>query len=100
MHGDPDGGSEVEAQIAALERLLEGAADGGGHPHRERLAGATDEDGELVATEASNGRVHAEHLAKTGGHLLQDQVPGVMAERVVDVLEPVEIHQKDGGRFL
>src|SRR4051795_9853813 len=57
------------------------------------------EDAELVAAEAGDGVARVEQLGEPAGHLAQDLVAVVVAERVVDVLEAVEVdeHHDDGA---
>ena len=52
-------------------------------------------DGELVAAHARDGVGLAHQRAQPVGHHLQQLVAGGMAQRVVDVLEVVEVEQVD-----
>ena len=64
-----------------------------------RVAGVAQQHRELVAAEARDG-VGLAHQRGAGGAptSLQHQVADVVAERVVDVLEAVEVHQQHGQR--
>ena len=53
----------------------------------------------LVAAEPADGRVLVERGADAAGDEAQHFVAGVVAERLVDVLEPVEVHQQHTDRF-
>jgi len=53
---------------------------------------------ELVTAEARQQVPFAQRLGKALRHHLQEQVPVVVAEGVVDLLEPVEVHQQHGDR--
>ena len=57
--------------------------------------GASYKDGELVAAQPGNGVGRCELRAESRSDLAQQPVPVVMAEGVVDLLEPVEVHQQD-----
>ena len=62
-----------------------------------RLVGAAvgQQDGELVAAEAGDRGAVAHALAQRVGHLADQLVAGAVAERVVDVLEAVDVEQHD-----
>ena len=59
-----------------------------------------DQDAELVAAEAGDHLVLLERGAQALGDLLQETVAGVVAERVVDLLEVIEVDQHDGRRTI
>ena len=61
-----------------------------------RLGDADLHDGELVAAHAGDGVGLAHQRAQPIGHQLQQLVAGRMAQRVVDVLEVVEVEQVGG----
>ena len=50
--------------------------------------------GELVAAEPGERVAAAQRAAQPGGDLAQQPVAVVVAERVVDLLEPVEVDQQ------
>ena len=51
--------------------------------------------GELVAAEPADGVAGADRAAQPGGDLPQQLVAGRVAERVVDLLEAVEVAEED-----
>ena len=78
----------------ARERVLQAAGELGGHP---AVGQPAQEHGELVAAEPRE-RVAAAHDAlQARGDLLQQAVAGVVAERVVDLLEAVEVDEQQRG---
>ena len=52
---------------------------------------------ELVAAQPGHRVAAPQHLAQARPHLAQQQVAGVVAERVVDLLEAVEVDQQQRG---
>ena len=56
------------------------------------------EDGELLAAEAGEQVTGAQHRLQPGGHHAQQVVPGGVAECVVDLLELVQVQQRQGQR--
>ena len=82
-------GHLVTIEVEWLRQLLDDAS--GQLAGRFGLhAGSLQED-EFIATDARHGVAFAEIAEQPLGNLLQQQVPGPVAERVVDVLEAVEI---------
>ena len=51
------------------------------------------QQGELVASQTGDGVDLAHDVAKSGAELSQKLVPGVVPERVIDLLELVEIQE-------
>ena len=64
-----------------------------------RVAHLLQHDDELVAAESRDGVAGAQRARQPRRHLLQDLVADVVAERVVDVLESIEVeeHQRHAG---
>ena len=58
---------------------------------------AREQDAELVAAEAGDGVGLAQRVPQPARDLLEQQVAHVMAERVVDLLEVVEVHDHHHG---
>ncbi len=56
-----------------------------------------DEGGELVAAEAGGGVPGPYGVLEAAGGLDEQFVAGLVAEPVVDALEPVEVDVEDGG---
>ncbi len=55
-----------------------------------------DDQRELVTSETGHRGLLADRAQQALGHLAEEPVPDCMAQRVVDVLEPVEVEQDDG----
>jgi len=96
--GDADAGADVGDLLADGD----GGDDGGGEPFHEEDRGAVvgarfQQDGELVAAEPRDGRVGGGAAAQAAGGGDQGDVPGGVAEAVVDRLEAVEVDEEDGG---
>ena len=56
-------------------------------------------DDELVAGESRDGVDVSDHPPHPLGHLHEDAIAGLMAERVVDRLEPVEVDEEHRYRI-
>ena len=99
--GDADAGVDLERQALDRERLAQlgeqPLGDGAGLVMRGQVG---DQDAELVAAEAGDHLVLLERQPQSLGDLLQETVAGVMAERVVDLLEVIEVDQHDGRRTI
>ena len=54
--------------------------------------------GELVAAEARDGVAGPDDRLELARHLDEQLVTGIVAEAVVDVLEPVEVEERDADR--
>ena len=74
-----------------LEQLL-------GGEQRAVEVGERQEDGELVAAEPRHGVGLAQRRAQPRRDALQDAVAGMVAERVVDLLEAVQVEQQQRER--
>ena len=80
-----------------LERVLERDADPAPDVRRPREPGAGQQQRELVAAEAGDEpAARRPPPAGAAPRLASRQVAGVMAERVVEVLEAVEVDHRDG----
>ena len=99
-----DGGSEAGGDDrgstgqddGALERALnrvDAVADGAVIGERGG------EDNELVSAKAGEGVGRVEGVAEVAGDLAQDLVAGMVSERIVDLLEAVEVEQQQGERW-
>src|SRR5690606_1665114 len=102
--GDADGG--VDPDIVAVDEagLGEGGSEAVGELHEVALAGlvvagavADDQGRELVAAEPGRGVALADGVVESAGGLHQQLVAGLVADRVVDALEAVEVDEEDGG---
>ncbi len=85
-------GSQVDRQVERRVHLL------GASSHRLAAGDVADEDGELVAAEPRQHVAGAHEARQSGGDLLQQAVTVLVAERVVDLLEVVEVYQHEGGQ--
>ncbi len=54
------------------------------------------DNGKLVPSQAANQVILPQQAGKTGCHLLQQLVPGLMSQAVIDILEPVKIKVAQG----
>ncbi len=80
-----------------VERLVESTAQRGGHAQRVLASDrAFENDAELVASSACQRIDATDALAKLRRDLPQQLVAGVVAERVVDLLETVEVDGEEG----
>jgi hypothetical protein len=97
-----DAGARREVELAALDdvrrpelaqQVLRDRCGVG------RIAHFLQHHDELVAAEPRHGVAAAQRPRQPRRHLLEDLVADVVAERVVDVLEPVEVeeHQRHAG---
>ena len=96
-HGDADRGADDD--VVAVDRI--GRADGGDDAagdrlQRIRIGGADGDDGEFVAAEPRDQIVAAHHAAQALGDVEDELVADVVAERVVDVLEVIEVDVEHG----
>ena len=93
---DADRGLDVEREALEHERTREGRGDLAGHAQgRVRICSSGQKHGELVATETGNRVDIAQHAAEARPDRLQDQIAVSMPERIVDLLEPIEIHDQE-----
>ena len=90
-HRDADRGLHRDRQLVELERARERLVD----PLRGRGGGrlVAQDHPELVAAETGDGRVPHDRL-HARADLLQELVAGVVAERVVQFLEAVEVDRQ------
>ena len=93
--GDADAGGDEHVALAERERLAEHAEQALGERHRRALrAGGGVEHHVLVAREAGHGGALGHGVAQPLGDHHEHLVAGGVAERVVDVLEPVEVDEE------
>ena len=99
--GDAGGGGDREPAAGELERLGERVEQVAGHLRGGLGRGAgLEQHGELVAAEAGGGVARGEPLGEPAGADAQQLVARGMAERVVDLLEVVEVEEEDGEALL
>ena len=97
-HRNPDRARQRGRLVGQAEGHQERLPDPGQHRHRleGRMRGVeTRQDHhELVAAQARNGIGLADGRGEALGHRLQQLVAGIVAERVVDALEMVEVEEQ------
>ena len=94
---DADARLHLEREAVDRERLLERGAQLPGDGHRGlRVHHLREEDAELVAAQPRDRVALTEALREPEADLLQQLVAARMAERVVDLLEAVEVHDHHG----
>ena len=95
--GDADAASDVDRGVGDAERPIEGRQQRARHLLGTHGAGTVQEYGEFVAAQARDGVLSLEHIAEARADLLQEQVAILMAEGVVNFLEPVEVDHQQGN---
>ena len=91
-HRNADTGADDDVVAADhVGRADRGNDAAGDRLQRIRIRGAMGDDGELVAAEAGHQIVAAHDVAQPLGDVEDELVADVMAERVVDVLEVIEV---------
>ena len=113
VHGNVGAADELTGVVSVLgrQRDADACVDGDGDAtdrgrqldapshrmgERDGLVGGrrSEDERELVPFESRDGRT-TRHFDDSVGEIAQELVPGVVAERVVDLLEPVEIDEHD-----
>ena len=94
-HGDADAGADLDQMIVDLVAFAQAVDDAAGKARRilVRLDVLLEHD-EFVAAEASDEILRPQHFAQAVGDRAQQLVAAGMAERVVDLLELVEIDEQ------
>ena len=94
---DADAGADADVAAVDLERLAQHLDNA----LRQQLGGlalvalAGLDDGEFVAAEPGQHVGFAQQRFQTGRHFDQQRVAGGMAERIVDLLEAIEVQQAE-----
>ena len=97
--GNPEARGAPQLTVAVAERLGEPCQHLPAYQQGiVRLRQILEEDGELVAAEPGHGVGAATVADQATRHLAKEPVAGVMAQRVVDALEVVEVERDDGKR--
>ncbi len=92
-----DARAHVDLDAVDLERLFECERDVfGDHDRVLRVRQTGQHDAELVAAEPRDGVLGAEPLGDPGADLVEQLVARLVPERVVDLLEAVEVEQQRG----
>ena len=97
---DPDASVDDQRAIAEEKRLLEILEDLARGQLRTRDVRDRQQHGELVAAEPRHGVGLPQCPPQSSGHLLQHAIARVMPQRVVDLLEPVEVEDEERQRLL
>ena len=102
--GDADAGGDGDRGVVIaldLERLAQDVEDAFGDQLRPGVeAGTFDQHDELVAAQPTDGIAVAQHGGQSHRDRLEQLVAGTVPERVVDVLETVEVDEQRGGRHV
>ena len=96
--GDAEAGADAERAVIDDARLLDFLQQLLRGEQRAVEIGERQQDGELVAAEPRDGVGLAQRRAEPRGDALQHAVAGMMSERVVDLLEAVQIEQQQRER--
>src|SRR5262249_34750908 len=97
-HGNTDRSADIDAVSADDEWRADRREDAFGYRlQRIIVRGADHDDGKLVAAEAGNEIVVAHDLTQAPRDVENELVADVMAERIVAVLEVIEIDIEHGG---
>ena len=95
--GNAHRGGDGQVMAADFEIAGKNAGDVARDHFRLDAADAGADQHELVAAETRDMAAPVERTGQPFGHLAQKLVADDMAQRVVDFLEPVEVHPQDGG---
>ena len=93
--GNPGTGSQCHQTAVEVERVTEVRDDALCGGDRCGSAGAREQDCELVPAEPGHGVGAADQVDQATADLDQERIPRFMAQRVVDVLETVEVDEYD-----
>jgi hypothetical protein len=100
-HGDADAGRDVDHLVGNHEsrfaRLLNLPGELRG---RRQVSRAPGQDRELVPTQSRDHVSLAQYGNQPLGDLLEHQVALIVVERVIDLLEPIQIHHHDRPRLV
>jgi hypothetical protein len=99
VDGDADTGVQAEHDRVEGQRLLQGGPQFLGDRRGSLRGRAGDQHGELVAARAGHGVDVPQRLLEPRPHLTEELVSVMVAEGVVDVLEPVQVQQQQDGRL-
>ena len=97
IDADAHAGGDRHLPVAELQRRRQGFRDAGRNPRRAIRIAIRQHDHELVATQTSEDVARPNFPAQPLRQFDQQLVAGRMSERIVDVLEMIEIeeHQRD-----
>ncbi len=99
--GDADAGGDAGPLAIEVERGPDAVQDPlGDLNHGRRLGQLGQHDREFVAAQAAQAVARPQNLPQALGDLDQQEIAGVMAEAVIDLLEAVQVEQQQGSRGL
>jgi hypothetical protein len=90
---------DLDRDIAQQERGLQCVGDLVRHTDRAGVSTGEERDCELVAAQTRHGVAVAESLLQPAADLDEEVVAEVMAQRVVDLLEAIEVHHDHPDQF-
>lgn len=90
-HRDTDGGRDRNELAVDRKRLLECRRDTMCQKHIAVGLGRKTQNGEFVAAETGQKVIAPESRRQPLGHSLNELVAGLMPQRIVDVLEPIDV---------
>lgn len=95
-HGDADAGAHFGIACFQAEWQVQHFDDGLGRSCHLAGAAIPDDDAELVTGQPGDGVLQPYGAAQAFGHVHQQFVAGLVAQRIVDVLETVQVQQQGG----
>jgi len=97
IHGNADAHRHRHFMALQVEGLAHRFADLVDHAHGMlRPFGQHQDGGKFIAAETADGVAHAQAVDEAAGKLAQQIVADGVAQRVVDILETVDIHEQHG----
>jgi len=96
---DGDANAHLDGHVTPIERhhLLDAGKDRAHGTPRPCQAGRGEERGEFIAAQTGH-RIRLPHRTlEARANFLQEEIPRVMAQRIVDVLEAIQIYQEQGN---
>ena len=96
VHRDADAAGDDEVHVLALKRCRQHVQNALAHELTGAHVGLVQDHDELVAAQARHGVVGAQALLDPVRHLHQHHVAKAVAQRVVDVLEAVQVDEHHG----
>src|SRR4051794_23459316 len=93
---DADARSDIQRLIFVCDRLLKCRQYFVSHAQGDTAICIFNQDGEFIAAEPRDSVLLAQQRTQPESDLLQNMIADRMAECVVDVLEPIKVHDKNG----
>ena len=93
---DPDAGSDFDGVLSELKRCFDRLKDFSGDENRAwRICGPSRQDDKLVSTEATHRVRFAEDSSQTSSNFLEYAIAMLVTERVVDLLEAIQVEDEE-----